>query len=168
MKLLLKRLGSLALIKLFLLVTTTYTVFSPSITSANFPKKLIFHFEDEFDLTYYSGAGMGYFRDTCYVGAHYHKNIDPTPSYFCARTASELRWCAVSQDLLWINGGQIMYGDTVIVSGADEFDGYYIVKDAMDPSVTKSIDILVSNGEWHPKGRWQVKLTHIPKQITLQ
>jgi len=58
---------------------------------------------------------------------------------------SYLRWIAVSQDLLWFNGGPIRYGDTVYVYAGHK-TGTYIVRDAMNKRFTFKIDFLESVG----------------------
>lgn len=58
---------------------------------------------------------------------------------------SYLNWIAVSQDLLWFNGGPIRYGDTVYVYAGHK-TGAYIVRDAMNKRFTNKIDFLESVG----------------------
>ena len=58
---------------------------------------------------------------------------------------SHLRWIAVSQDLLWFNGGPIRYGDTVYVYAGHK-TGAYIVRDAMNKRFKHKIDFLESVG----------------------
>ena len=58
---------------------------------------------------------------------------------------SHLRWIAVSQDLLWFNGGPIRYGDTVFVYAGHK-TGSYIVRDAMNKRFKFKIDFLESVG----------------------
>lgn len=58
---------------------------------------------------------------------------------------SHLRWIAVSQDLLWFNGGPIRYGDTVYVYAGHK-TGSYIVRDAMNKRFKYKIDFLESVG----------------------
>ena len=58
---------------------------------------------------------------------------------------SYLRWIAVSQDLLWFNGGPIRYGDTVWVIAGHK-TGKYIVRDAMNKRFKNKIDFLESVG----------------------
>ena len=60
-------------------------------------------------------------------------------------SCSHLNWIAVSQDLLWFNGGPISYGDTVYVIAGHK-TGYYIVRDAMNKRWTNKIDFLESIG----------------------
>jgi hypothetical protein len=56
----------------------------------------------------------------------------------------EIRWCALSQDLLWFNGGPFHYGDTVYVHSYKDFlKGTWIVHDAMNARLTKRIDFLM-------------------------
>ena len=58
---------------------------------------------------------------------------------------SHLKWIAVSQDLLWFNGGPIRYGDTVYVYAGHK-TGSYIVRDAMNKRFKYKIDFLESVG----------------------
>ena len=54
------------------------------------------------------------------------------------------RWIAVSRDLLSRWGGEIRYGDSLMVTGiSDELDGLYIVRDTMHRRIRNRIDILV-------------------------
>ncbi len=55
----------------------------------------------------------------------------------------ELRWCAVSQDLLHHKGGPLRYGDTVKVSNAGKLSGRWVVRDAMNRRHRRRIDFLV-------------------------
>ena len=47
---------------------------------------------------------------------------------------------AVSRDLI----GTYNFGDSVLIMGADEYDGVYIVEDLMHKKWTKKIDILIN------------------------
>ena len=58
---------------------------------------------------------------------------------------TKLCWIAVSQDLLWFNGGPIRYGDTVYVQAGHK-TGVYIVRDAMNKRFKHKIDFLESVG----------------------
>ena len=60
-------------------------------------------------------------------------------------SCSHLNWIAVSQDLLWFNGGPLRYGDTVYVV-AGRKTGEYIVRDAMNKRFKFKIDFLESVG----------------------
>ena len=85
----------------------------------------------------------------------YHPVIgqcDDTPDITADQTkipdiydCSHLRWIAVSQDLLWFNGGPIRYGDTVYVYAGHK-TGAYIVRDAMNKRFKYKIDFLESVG----------------------
>jgi len=59
-------------------------------------------------------------------------------------SCSHLNWIAVSQDLLWFNGGPFRYGDRVVVSNAGHKDGVYTIRDAMNKRFTYKIDFLES------------------------
>ena len=80
------------------------------------------------------------------------EQCDDTPDITADQTkipdihdCSHLRWIAVSQDLLWFNGGPIRYGDTVYVYAGHK-TGSYIVRDAMNKRFTNKIDFLESVG----------------------
>lgn len=57
---------------------------------------------------------------------------------------TELKWIAVSRDLHKRWGGELKFGDTVIISGTGIIDGEYVVKDIMNKRYHRKIDILVS------------------------
>ena len=59
-------------------------------------------------------------------------------------SCSHLNWIAVSQDLLWFNGGPFHYGDRVVVTNAGHKDGVYTIRDAMNKRFTYKIDFLES------------------------
>ncbi|MFT2009393.1 hypothetical protein ACMA1I_12015 [Pontibacter sp. 13R65] len=65
------------------------------------------------------------------------------------------RWIAVSRDLHTRWGGEINYGDSLVVSGiSEELDGLYIVRDTMHRRLRNRIDILVGRkdeiiGKWN-------------------
>lgn len=65
------------------------------------------------------------------------------------------RWIAVSRDLHTRWGGDLNFGDSLMVTGvSDDLDGVYIVKDLMNRRMKNKIDILVSRkdniyGLWH-------------------
>ena len=58
---------------------------------------------------------------------------------------SDLNWIAVSQDLLWFNGGPIHYGDSVYVIAGHK-EGWFIVRDAMNSRWKNRVDFLESIG----------------------
>lgn len=65
------------------------------------------------------------------------------------------RWIAVSRDLLARWGGEISYGDSLLVSGiSEELDGLYIVRDTMHKRIRKRIDILVGRQD-EVMGKWK-------------
>ena len=70
-------------------------------------------------------------------------------SHINPRRINELRWCAVSQDLLHHRGGPLRYGDTLKVSmpgsgpSAKHISGLWVVHDAMNARHRRRIDFLV-------------------------
>ena len=55
----------------------------------------------------------------------------------------ELRWCALSQDLLWYRGGRFRYGDSLYVHSEQKaIKGWWIVHDCMNSRYTNRIDFL--------------------------
>ena len=73
---------------------------------------------------------------------------------------TKLNWIAVSQDLLWFNGGPFRYGDKVLVMNAGHKDGLYTVRDAMNKRKKNKIDFLESVGSKQYKYK-NVLLTRI-------
>jgi len=59
---------------------------------------------------------------------------------------SSWNWIAVSQDLLWFNGGPFRYGDSVYVYGTPNKDGVYYIHDAMNRRMKTKIDFLENIG----------------------
>lgn len=65
------------------------------------------------------------------------------------------RWVAVSRNLHARWGGDIEYGDSLMVTGvSEELDGIYVVRDVMNRRMKNKIDILVGRkdkimGYWH-------------------
>lgn len=59
---------------------------------------------------------------------------------------STWNWIAVSQDLLWFNGGPFRYGDSVYVGGTPNKDGVYVIHDAMNKRMKSKIDFLENIG----------------------
>lgn len=65
---------------------------------------------------------------------------------------SQLRWLALSHDLLARWGGPFAYGDTVRVSGlSPALDGVYLVHDTMNRRHRHCLDVLA-----HPRERYDV------------
>ncbi len=57
--------------------------------------------------------------------------------------SGELRWIALSQDLLWFNNGPFHYGDSVYIHSEQEYiKGWWELHDAMNPRYTNRVDIL--------------------------
>ena len=64
------------------------------------------------------------------------------------RNAGKYRFIAVSRDLLSRWGGNLNYGDYVIISNTDgKFNGVWQVKDTMNKRFTNRIDFLCSRGQ---------------------
>jgi len=67
---------------------------------------------------------------------------------------NNLRWCAVSQELLKQFGGKLWYGDTIYVYPIDYKDskyerriiGRWVIHDTMNKRCKKSMDFLCSKG----------------------
>lgn len=60
------------------------------------------------------------------------------------RNPKKQRWIAVSRDLHSRWGGEISYGDSLLVTGiSEDMDGLYIVRDVMNRRIHNRIDILV-------------------------
>ena len=101
----------------------------------------------------------------------YHPVIgqcDDTPDITADQTkipdihdCTHLNWIAVSQDLLWFNGGPYRYGDKVIIMNAGHKDGIYTIRDAMNKRFRYKIDFLESVGSRNYKFRnvLMVKIT---------
>jgi len=60
------------------------------------------------------------------------------------------RWIAVSRDLEKLG---FVFGEKVLVTGAEQMDGVYVVEDRMNRRWTKRIDFLVN--ETMKGGRWK-------------
>lgn len=60
--------------------------------------------------------------------------------------ASEQKMIAMSRDMLERWGGDFDYGDKVIIKGAGDKDGEYLVADTMNKRYTNRIDILETTG----------------------
>ena len=60
------------------------------------------------------------------------------------------RWIAVSRDLEKLG---FVFGEKVLVTGAEQMDGVYVVEDRMNRRWTKRIDFLVN--ETMKGGRWR-------------
>jgi 3D (Asp-Asp-Asp) domain-containing protein len=78
---------------------------------------------------------------------------DATPNqlasgvYIKPSKASNYRFVALSRDLLTRWGGPFDYGDYIIIEGVNKsYDGIYQVQDTMNPSITKTVDILCTPG----------------------
>jgi hypothetical protein len=67
----------------------------------------------------------------------------------------ELRWMALSRDMLQGWGGKLQYGDTVHVSAGDQaIDGQWVIQDTMHRRYQRHGDLLFdptqrSSGKWH-------------------
>lgn len=60
--------------------------------------------------------------------------------------ASNHRWIAVSRNLLKRWGGELSYGDKVLISGAGHKDGVYEIHDTMNRRFKNRIDFLETSG----------------------
>ena len=98
-----------------------------------------------------------YTLDTISVSATMYYPVvgqcDDTPDITADQTkipdihnCTNLNWIAVSQDLLWFNGGPYRYGDKVIIMNAGHKDGIYTIRDAMNRRFKHKIDFLESVG----------------------
>lgn len=73
-------------------------------------------------------------------------NITADGSKINTNKASELKWIAVSRNLLKRWGGELDYGDVVEISGAGKKDGTYEIHDTMNKRFKNRIDFLETNG----------------------
>jgi len=65
------------------------------------------------------------------------------------------RWIAISRDLHARWGGEMQFGDSLMVSGVSkELDGIYVVRDVMNRRIQNQIDILVGRND-KIMGMWQ-------------
>ena len=77
---------------------------------------------------------------------------DSTPNILADGTrirtqeASNYKFIAVSRNLLKRFGGQFQFGDFVLLQGTYTKDGFYQVRDTMNPRFVDRIDILESPG----------------------
>ena len=77
---------------------------------------------------------------------------DSTPNILADGTrirthsASDYKFIAVSRNLLKRFGGQFQFGDFVLLQGTYTKDGFYQVRDTMNPRFVDRIDILESPG----------------------
>ena len=77
---------------------------------------------------------------------------DSTPNILADGTrirvhkASDYKFIAVSRNLLERFGGQFKFGDFVLLQGTFTKDGFYQVRDTMNPRFVDRIDILESPG----------------------
>ena len=77
---------------------------------------------------------------------------DSTPNILADGTrirvhkASDYKFIAVSRNLLERFGGQFKFGDFVLLQGTYTKDGFYQVRDTMNPRFVNRIDILESPG----------------------
>lgn len=82
----------------------------------------------------------------------YSKQTDNDPHILADGTiidvwkANELRYVAVSRDLLLKNGGFLKYGDYIFIDNAEIDSGFYQVRDTMNKRFINRVDILRSRG----------------------
>lgn len=63
----------------------------------------------------------------------------------------KIKWLAVSQDLLQINGGPYQFGDTIFIHHPDDnVRGKWIIHDCMNPRVKRYLDFLQPEGTKFP------------------
>ena len=80
------------------------------------------------------------------------EQTDSTPNILADGTrirvhkASDYKFIAVSRNLLERFGGQFKFGDFVLLQGTFTKDGFYQVRDTMNPRFVNRIDILESPG----------------------
>ena len=80
------------------------------------------------------------------------EQTDSTPNILADGTrirvhkASDYKFIAVSRNLLKRFGGQFNFGDYVLLHGTITKDGFYQVRDTMNPRFVNHIDILESPG----------------------
>ncbi|NCU26102.1 hypothetical protein EOM86_05190 [Candidatus Nomurabacteria bacterium] len=56
----------------------------------------------------------------------------------------DMRWCALSRDLLTRWGGNINYGDTIWIHSEDpDINGWWVAHDCMNARYTNYVDLLV-------------------------
>lgn len=73
----------------------------------------------------------------------------------CRLKNEQIRWMALSRDLLERWNGKFQYGDTVLVSSGDpSIDGFWIIKDTMNKRFKNYGDLLFDSqvrtlGKWH-------------------
>ena len=79
----------------------------------------------------------------------------------------EIRWMALSRNLLKRWNGKFHYGDTVMVNSGDaSIDGFWIIKDTMNKRYKNYGDLLF-HGDIRSRGKWhKVEITRV-KSITL-
>jgi hypothetical protein len=68
---------------------------------------------------------------------------------------SEIRWMALSRDMLQRWGGKIQYGDTIRLDADDpDIDGLWVVYDTMNKRYTRTGDLLFHQNT-RTKGKWK-------------
>jgi hypothetical protein len=74
----------------------------------------------------------------------------------------EIRWMALSRDLLKRWNGKFHYGDTVLLTSGDaSIDGFWIIKDTMNKRYKNQGDLLFDS-EVRTLGKWsQVEITRV-------
>lgn len=79
----------------------------------------------------------------------------------------QIRWMALSRDLLKRWNGKFHYGDTVLLTAGDPaIDGYWVIKDSMNKRYKNHGDLLFDS-EVRVLGKWRnVEIVHV-KTITV-
>jgi hypothetical protein len=67
----------------------------------------------------------------------------------------QVRWMAVSRDLLKRWKGEFQYGDTVLVTSGDpQIDGFWVIQDTMNKRYKKRGDLLFDS-QVRKSGKWK-------------
>ena len=151
------------------LVALLSASFETTSTSTN--KKRKFEWRYTKTLHFKSGVQL----DTLTVYNPLTEQCDSTPlitacNSFIDTTAlvqKEVRWLALSRDLIHRWGGSFCYGDTVLLVANDPaIDGFWIVKDTMNKRFNSHGDLLF-HSRIRTRGRWQnVRIFKIETVVT--
>jgi hypothetical protein len=79
----------------------------------------------------------------------------------------EIRWMALSRDLLKRWNGKFHYGDTVLIASGDaNIDGFWIIKDTMNKRYQNHGDLLFDE-DIRTRGKWRNVQITLVKPVTL-